>query len=273
MNDPLGLSDDPIYLAGGESILEVAARVDRSYWYSGASVASQAKGVANAVAPLVLEASNVDKGFHMAIREPLAEWLAEKFSHGIAKVTQADIDLAVAKCNATIPPIEKVRDAAETEGVIRVGSKHYWAQGLLAYMGERQYLAAKNREITEALTYMLDRTTHLDKRVADRTKQITDTVASWAARRGYRPARELSVPVITPGSTYFGRHDLVIFRKPNPTIVIEIDSRPNERSVPKLDFAHRSGAIPMWIRWNKGDAEDPNTGVTVIDFCDVPADA
>lgn len=266
------MNSEFVYTSDGEPILDVAERVDRMYWYSGASVASQARGVANAVAPLVLEASAVDRGFHMAIRGPLTDWLAEKFSHGVGKVTQHDIDVAIVKCNNTIPSVEDVRKAAETDGVIRVGSKHYWAQGLLQYMGERQFIALKNPEIVEALTYMLDRTTHLDKRVSDRTKQITDTLASWAARRGYRPARELSVPVITPGSTYFGRHDLVVFRSPAPSIVIEIDSQPNDRSVPKLDFAYRSGAIPVWVRWNKGDAEDPNRGVTVIDFCDVPAD-
>lgn len=264
--------DEPlIYFGPGEPITQIGRALERVYWKSFQSSDAQTRSVAYAISSLVLEQSGVDTGFHQALRDPLVDHLTGLYARGAAQVTDHDIDVAIAKCNNSIPTLDRTLEAVDRDGIIRVGTKNFWAEGLARYLGHNPYLANREDDILESLEFLLDRSTHLDEPVHVRTKRITDTIASWSRRRGLRPARELSVPVVTPGSTYFGRADLIVFRKPNPSIVVEIDSQPNERSEPKLQFARRSGALAIWVRWNRGDAEPSRGGVKVLDFCDVPA--
>lgn len=254
-----------------ESILDIAARIERLYWRSTVTVKYQTMAVANAVTPLVLKSSGVDEPFHLALYRPLNDHLLDVFANGVDKVAESEIEYAMYRCRRSMPNLEQIENAMHTSGVIRIGTKHFWAQGLWAYYRQPITRAIPDREIVATLTQLLDRTAHLDLPVGKRTTLLTNTVTSWARGRRLHPARELSIPVVTPGSTYFGRIDIAVFRRgDNPPLVVEIDSQPNERSIPKLTFARDAGALPIWVRWNSGDIDDTHRGVSVIDFCDPP---
>lgn len=251
-----------------ESPLIVAEMVERSYWHSGVSMFAQTNAIVNAIMTPILDVANVPIPLRQAFYGPVEEHLVELFSRGTGKVTDRDIDHLISKCRNSLPTIDKAQRAFEKSGILHIASKGFWAQGYLYHLGEPQFIARKEPDIIQSLTYLLDHTSHLDTAVRDRTRMLTHTITEWGKSRHYRSARELSLPVVTPGSTYFGRNDVVLFRKSNPPIVIEIDSQPNGRSQPKLEFAYKAGALPVWVRWNLGEAESPPRGVAVIDLCD-----
>ena len=261
------------HFSADDPILSVADRMERLYWRSSVSVEYQTYAVVGAIAPLILEQSDVPEPFHLSLYGPLRNHLYEVFSGGTANVTEDDITAAINKCNKSMPTLSRIESAMHDTGLLRIGSKHFWAQGLWHYYGQPVPRARSDKQIIESLTQLLARAARASAPGHERTLLLTDTIARWSRGRGYRPARELSLPVITPGSTYFGRSDLVTFRHANnPPLVIEIDSQPNERSAPKLVFARDAGALPVWVRWHIGDADTSQRGVTVIDFCDQPAE-
>ncbi len=98
---------------------------------------------------------------------------------------------------------------------------------------------------------------------ADLTGLLTDALKEWAFGQGWRSWRELHVPLRDQRVT--GRLDLVIFRPDGPDIVVEIDARPNARSIAKLELARDVGALPIWLRWQRGTIETLD-GVSVVDL-------
>lgn len=251
-----------------ESPLAMAEMVERSYWRSGVSMSAQTNAIVNSIMTPILDLADVPVPLRMAFFSPVEEHLEKLFGKGTGKVLESDINHLVTKCRNSLPTVEKARAAYEDQGVLKIASKGFWAQGYLHHLGEPQFIAHKEPDIILSLTHLLNNTSHRDTPVHVRTKMLTHTITEWAKERHFRYARELSMPVVTPGSTYFGRNDVVLFRKSNPPIVIEIDSQPNDRSQPKLEFAYKAGALPVWVRWNLGEAETPPRGVTVIDLCD-----
>jgi hypothetical protein len=266
---------EPTIEVSGRTLLELAEQVDRSYWRSGVSTSAQNSAVAYSLVTPVLDEADVPIPLRQVFFAPVGEHLHDLFSNGHGKVTEDDMDRLIAKCRRSLPTKDKARAAIEDRGVLNIAGKGFWAQGVLHYLGEPQFAVNREPDIVDSLRYLLDRTSHEDVPVHERTRMLTYTIARWAHQdRHWRAARELSLPVVTPGSTYFGRNDIVLFRKGLPAIVIEIDSQPNERSKPKLEFAYRAGALAVWVRWNLGEAERPPRGVAVIDLTDkLPDDA
>lgn len=250
-----------------EPPLVVAQRVERSYWGSGVSMSVQATAVAAALVIPMLELADVPTPLHAAFRDRMHHRLKDLFGSGYGVVTDEDINMLAAKCRRALPTAEQARAAHEGDGLLTIGSKAFWAQGYLHHLGHPQFLAKAEPDLVAEVEQMLVRAAYLGAPVAKRTEVLTKTLAAWSRERGFRPAREVSVPVLTPGSTYYGRNDIILFRKQAPAIVIEIDSTPNGRSAPKLEFAFRAGAVPLWVRFHQGEAQVPPRGVSLIDLC------
>ena len=251
-----------------DNIYDVAQEIEEAYWRAGYSPDVRIQGVAAAVTPLVLEKSNVHPGFYQSLRKPLQEWLTRQYVHGTQHVTEQVLALAVNKCDNSIPNRDQVRDAMRTTGVIRVGSRNFWAQGVLYFLGgETPLPPPANKALTDSFAVMLQKATHLNAPVHVRTKVITETFVLWAKDHQFKPARELSIPVITPGSKGFGRNDLVIFRDNDTPLVVEIDSEPNHRTEPKLDFAKQAGGSPIWVRWHK-EHPDSRPDLQILNYSD-----
>jgi hypothetical protein len=98
------------------------------------------------------------------------------------------------------------------------------------------------------------------------TKLPTCGLKEWAFASGWRSWRELQVPLRDERVT--GRLDLVIFRPDLPDIVVEIDARDTPRSAAKLELARDHGALPIWLRWQRGAIVSLD-GVSVVDLADL----
>lgn len=244
--------DSELSFYSTDNICDVAREMEEMYWRAGYSPEVRIQGIAAAVAPLVLEISHVHPGFYQSLRKPLQDWLVHQYGQGSQRVTEQILSLAVSKCDNSIPGRDQVREAMRSTGVVRVGSKNFWAQGVLYFLGgETPILSTMDEGLTDSFTIMLQRATHMDAPVHVRTKTITNTLILWAKDHNFKPTKELSIPVITPGSKGFGRNDVTIFRHNHAPLIVEIDSEPNHRTEPKLDFAKQAGGSPVWIRWHK----------------------
>ncbi|MFJ8628642.1 recombinase family protein [Kitasatospora sp. NPDC093550] len=94
------------------------------------------------------------------------------------------------------------------------------------------------------------------------TKQVGDPGRSLEGMFRAQPYRELRLPVVPPGATRYGRLDTVICQPGAADIVVEIDSAPNASSAAELAFARDAGAVPIWLRFGKGNVDAPD-GVVV----------
>jgi hypothetical protein len=54
-----------------------------------------------------------------------------------------------------------------------------------------------------------------------------------------------------------------------PDVVIEADSKNVPRSVAKRELARERGALPVWLRWQRGASPELD-GVSVVDLTGVP---
>ncbi|MET8759868.1 hypothetical protein [Lentzea sp. NPDC004782] len=106
--------------------------------------------------------------------------------------------------------------------------------------------------------------------VAAGTAELTELIVRWACasrRAGHRWIchREVFVPVIRESGSLSGIVDLVIERPGLPDLVVEIDSTNKGWSAEKLQFAHRAGGVPIWVRWHRGPVR-PVAGVHIVDL-------
>jgi hypothetical protein len=197
------------------------------------------------------------------------------------------IDTTSAACLATaaqlMPSAESLTAARSRLEPIKLAGKAHWPAGWLYYLGHATRTPEPGRPVDDAL--VADLTRYLSEQVrqvratvedgsltaADVTGWLAAVIRAWAGsassapRPGWRPYRELALPVTPEDNAQFGRCDLIVMRDPDPDLVIEIDATENAASAAKLEFARDAGAVPLWMRWRGGRVQAP-AGVRLIDL-------
>lgn len=178
--------------------------------------------------------------------------------------------------NDTLAMLSTVREESRSVAHIGVTDKEFWISGIrhlagvealtpvdgsttAANLGER--LRAKAQAVAKAVS---------QGGVAAGTAELTELIVRWACagrRVGHRWTchREVFVPVIRESGALSGIVDLVVERPSLADLVIEIDSTNKAWSAEKLQFAHRAGGVPIWVRWHRGPVR-PVVGVHIIDL-------
>jgi hypothetical protein len=117
--------------------------------------------------------------------------------------------------------------------------------------GER--VAADLADWVSALTFV-------DQGTNEVTALLIDSVAAWAADRGWRVYRRAASVLPLP-APYSHRHsvlDIACARPAGPPVVVEVDRADRQRSVDKLLAEAAAGRIGIWLRWgNRGFAPPP----------------
>lgn len=188
--------------------------------------------------------------------------------YSLVGVRAFDAEMVSPKLLATLCELDGLRESlpAETDGPALILEQVFWARALTPTPAppaapEPATLAALEAAAREGFALPLP--AFSEDEVRERTWLITSLLREWAHRNGWRPYRELRVPLADERD--LGRLDLVVFRPGLPELAIEIDSQNVPRSIAKLELARDLGALPVWIRWNEGIARTID-GVHVVDL-------
>lgn len=168
----------------------------------------------------------------------------------------------------TLHELEQLLRAPDdrADGPVMILGEAFWGRAL---NGEAQPPAAVEVETIASLELAALETLESPplrdgaQRVPDQTWWLTFALREWSHQQGWRPYRELRLPLDDERES--GRLDLVVFRPGLPELVVEIDSKNEPRSVAKLERARDLGALPVWIRWNAGGTREI-PGVHVLDL-------
>lgn len=206
--------------------------------------------------------------------------IANEEVHGKAGAVEHAVDVLKSRRGLLQPDAKQLARAVERREPVSLFNTGHWARGWQHQLGlvDSGRVARDDREalrcvdqIGQTLRSELDafgREAALadwKPSVARVTRAFTETLASWAYERGWRPYRELKLPIAPVAKDRFGRCDLIVLRGAAPDVVIEIDSAPNVASEEKLRFAAAAGAIAVWVRWRAGGVVTP-AGVHVLDL-------
>jgi hypothetical protein len=169
-----------------------------------------------------------------------------------------------------LPTHSDIARARQKFESVVVDQRGHWPLGWSHYLGSGAPRAADEpntiSEIRARAEEALALADSWSATVSERTGMITHILKEWAKECGWRPYRELGIPVVTDAHpNVFGRLDLVIFRPEEADLVIEIDSAPNPDAAQKLVFARDAGAFSVWLRWHKGRAAVPD-GIRGVDL-------
>jgi len=118
-----------------------------------------------------------------------------------------------------------------------------WAEQTLAQVLVRcaSRLAAAGEAQTAKATQILT------EEIRDFLNRVNDPTGRPVRRVVYT---ELSVAHVPTGAVRFGRSDVALMWRNNPSVLVEIDHMHNQGSVEKLNFVASEGGIGLWIRWD-----------------------
>jgi hypothetical protein len=114
--------------------------------------------------------------------------------------------------------------------------------------------------VAASLADRLAELTFVDRGTDEVTALLIDSVAHWAAGRGWRVYRRAASVLPLP-PPYAHRHsvvDVACARPDGPPVVVEVDRADRRRSVDKLLAETAAGRVGIWLRWGaRGFAPPP----------------
>lgn len=198
--------------------------------------------------------------------DTITEGLVQNVFWGKAGSTEQALNSAVSEL-ARLVSETAINDAIARQKPVAAFGKAHWPQGLLYNFGRRNYWdpSTDDTDLVADLTAAAEAAIrHTPVSTAEGTRALTDALKEWAYARGWPSYRELSL--LLPQQRRYGRFDLVVIRGAGlPDIVIEIDSKNEADTIPKLAIASEMGATTIWIRWS-GGALTSVQGVVTVDL-------